>query len=348
MILIITGLAWDPSVVRLCRVLDAQGAQYSVVAPTTMEQSSSLLISDQQGGQSLLRLDDRTIDLADVSSAWLWRSWMRQAKEPGLEALAENPDSWSFYRDEWLTFCKGLSLTLAYSGIFCVNPPPFSWAFEEKCCQMLLAAQVGLRIPPTLYTARLPIAQEFYDAHDGAIIYKPFKSYHKLIEQPGEGMRVRKVYTNRVQPTDLVEGDGFIPTPSIFQPYIEKQIELRIVIIGRAVFACAIHSQQSERAREDWRRYDIENTPHVPYDLPPEIAQKLLALMDRMELNFGSIDMIVTPEGDYIFLEVNPNGQFDWIAQLTHMPLYEHLAAMLTAGTVDYPAPPAREVLHVE
>jgi glutathione synthase/RimK-type ligase-like ATP-grasp enzyme len=346
MILIITGLAWDPTVRRLSKHLDARNVDYAIVAPTTMEQHSSLLISERHGGQALLRLDDRTIDLADVQTAWLWRSWSRQAKEPCLEGLSDKPDAWSFYRDEWLTFCKGLSLTLAQSGVFCVNPPPFNWAFEEKCCQMLLAAQVGLRIPPTLYTTRLAIAQQFYDEHDGAIIYKPFKSYFKFIEPPDGPLRVGKIYTNRVQAGDLVEGESFIPTPSIFQPYIPKQVELRVVIIGRAVFACAIHSQQSARANEDWRRYDFEHTLHEAYDLPPEIERKLLALMDRMGLNFGSIDLIVTPAGEYVFLEINPNGQFDWIAQFTGLPLYEHLAAMLCAGQVAYPPPQLAEVSH--
>lgn len=113
---------------------------------------------------------------------------------------------------------------------------------------------------------------------------------------------------------DLVAGEHFIPTPSIFQPYIEKDFELPIVVVGRHIFACAIHSQQSDRSREDWRRYALENTPYLPYMLPAEIEARILVFMDRLWLVFGSIDMIVTPDGEYIFLEINPGGQFDWIA----------------------------------
>jgi glutathione synthase/RimK-type ligase-like ATP-grasp enzyme len=160
-----------------------------------------------------------------------------------------------------------------------------------------------------------------------------------MIEPDGEQpSRVAKLLTNRVEPADLTEPEGFLPTPGIFQPYIEKQLELRIVVVGRRLFTCAIHSQQSDRARDDWRRYDLDNTPHEPYDLPPEIADRLLQLMERLGLVFGSIDLILTPEGEYVFLEINPNGQFDWIARLAGLPIYEHLAAMLLAGTVDYPA----------
>ena len=126
-----------------------------------------------------------------------------------------------------------------------------------------------------------------------------------------------------------------MPTPGIFQPYVEKRVELRIVVVGRNLFACAIHSQRSERSREDWRRYDLENTPYEPYELPPDVAAKLRRLMDRLGLVCGSVDMIVTPAGEHVFLEVNPNGQFDFVARLAGLPIYEHLAAMLLAGKVE-------------
>jgi hypothetical protein len=42
--------------------------------------------------------------------------------------------------------------------------------------------------------------------------------------------------------------------------------------------------------------------------------------------------MIVTPDGNYVFLEVNPNGQFDWVARRAGLPIYEALADLLIAG----------------
>jgi glutathione synthase/RimK-type ligase-like ATP-grasp enzyme len=287
------------------------------------------------------------IDLAEVSSAWLWRSWNRYGDEEQLRELAKHEDRWRFFQGEWYDFHKGVALTLAANGVFCVNPPPFNLAFEEKCCQLFLAAQVGLAIPPSLYTTRLALARDFSAAHGDDIIYKPFRTYSRLLPKAGdEPLRIANLYTNRIKADDLVEGDGFLPTPSIFQPYVAKALELRIVVVGRKLFACAIHSQRSERTREDWRRYDMENTPHKPYDLPDEIAARLLLLMERLGLVFGSIDMIVTPDGEYIFIEVNPNGQFDWIAQMAGLPIYEHLAAMLHAGRADYPERAAQGAAH--
>jgi glutathione synthase/RimK-type ligase-like ATP-grasp enzyme len=339
MILICTQFVEDVSVQRLSAVLRTRGAEPVILAPTMLEEPSSLLIASEgeRGVRTILQLQERAIPLDQVHAAWLWRGWYPEPLDPRFRGLAQRRAEWAFFAGEWAAFHKGFSTALAYRHVFCVNPPPFNVAFEEKCCQLMLAAEVGLRIPPTLYTTRLPVAREFLLQHGDALIYKPFRPYIQMMEPEGDQpSRVSKLLTNRVQAADLVEGAGFIPTPGIFQPYVEKRLELRIVVVGRQLFACAIHSQQSERSRDDWRRYDLDHTPYERYDLPPEVADQILALMDRLGLVFGSIDMILTPEGEYVFLEVNPNGQFDWIANLTGLPIYEHLAAMLLAGSVDY------------
>lgn len=340
MIAIFTQSATDVTPNHLAQILRERGAAHVILDPSVIEGKSSLSIEKEPSGgvRCSLRLPDRTLDLSEIHSAWLWRSWHRYDDEPGLQELAAQPRAWSFYGGEWAAFCKGLTLTLGYYGVFCVNPPPFNVAFEEKCCQLYLAAKAGFDIPPTLYTTRPSVAREFQEALDRSIVYKPFRTYAHVVEAPSDQpIRTSVLYTTRVNPEDLVEADGDIPTPSIFQPYIEKAYELRIVVVGRRLFACAIHSQQSERSREDWRRYDLDNTPYVPHDLPEEIAVKVRAFMDALGLVFGSIDMIVTPEGKHIFLEINPNGQFDWIAKRTGLPIYEALADLLISGGL--PAP---------
>lgn len=337
MILIVTHFQ-DLTVVRLAKHLRNRGYEPVILDSAAMEGNVTLsLHGDTEGVADFeLRLDGRTIRFEDVSSVWLWRPWERFRDEEHLRGLAAKEREWSFYWREWMAFHKGFALALAYSGVFCVNPPPNNVAFEEKICQMLIAAQVGLKIPATLYTARPTQVADFYEQHHESIIYKPFSGYGHIVEgrDAEQKPRVVRLYTNRVKKEHLAEPPGFIPTPCIFQPYIDKHLELRIVIVGRQIFACAIHSQQSELSREDWRRHDLENTPYEPFDLPIDISQKLLAYMDRLGLVFGSVDMILTPDGEYLFLEINPNGQFDWIAQKTGLPIYEALAGMLIDGQV--------------
>ena len=341
MILILTQFEDDLTVRRMSQHLRDRGADPVVVSSSTMEQPSSLVIAnDPRGGtRSVLRLGNRTIDLAEVRTAWLWRGWQPNPLLERFRPLADRPEEWRFFEQQWQIFHRGFALLLAQRGVFCVNPPPWNTAYEEKCCQLALAAEVGLAIPPTMYTARLPEARAFSEAHGGSLIYKPFRTYLRMVGAEGDRpSRLQRVLTNRVAAEQLVEGDGFLPTPGIFQPYVDKRVELRVVAVGRRLFACAIHSQQSERSREDWRRYDLANTPYEPYELPADVAAKLRALMERLGLVYGAIDLIVTPEGEHVFLEVNPNGQFDFVAKLAGLPIYEHLAALLLAGKVDKPA----------
>ena len=55
--------------------------------------------------------------------------------------------------------------------------------------------------------------------------------------------------------------------------------------------------------------------------------------MERLGLNYGAIDMIVTPDGRYVFLEVNPQGQCQWIEEVTGLPINEALCDLLTSPT---------------
>lgn len=73
-----------------------------------------------------------------------------------------------------------------------------------------------------------------------------------------------------------------------------------------------------------------EMVPHTIIDLPAALRDALHALMRRLNLEFGCIDIIEGQDDKYYFLEVNPNGQWLWIEQLTGAPISASLAAELT------------------
>jgi glutathione synthase/RimK-type ligase-like ATP-grasp enzyme len=121
--------------------------------------------------------------------------------------------------------------------------------------------------------------------------------------------------------------------PVILQNYVEKRIELRITVVGERVFACAIHSQEGDAAtRVDWRN-DIGALRHESFTLPPEIEEKCVALVRDLGLEFSAIDMIVTPDGEYVFLESNACGQWLWLERRAGLPIAGTLADLLTSGT---------------
>lgn len=103
--------------------------------------------------------------------------------------------------------------------------------------------------------------------------------------------------------------------PSLVQNYIEKKYELRIFYLNGEFYSMAIFSQKDNQTIIDFRNYN-KTKPNrtVPYKIPDCQAIKLDLLMKKLEINCGSIDMIVTNDNEYVFLEVNPVGQFGMVS----------------------------------
>src|SRR5439155_14491583 len=95
-----------------------------------------------------------------------------------------------------------------------------------------------------------------------------------------------------------------------------------------------IHSQATNHTRYDWRRYDFCKTPHRPHALPAEVQARCVRLVRRLGLCYGAIDMVLTPDGRYVFLEINPNGQYLWIEQETGLPISDAICDLLMQGHV--------------
>lgn len=82
--------------------------------------------------------------------------------------------------------------------------------------------------------------------------------------------------------------------------------------------------------RYDWRKRGVALlNAWQPYTLPAEIEQKLLKLMNHFNLHYGAIDVIVTPDDRYVFLEVNPVGEFFWLELCPGLPISRAIANLL-------------------
>lgn len=220
------------------------------------------------------------------------------------------------------------SLSQMISGLW-VSKPAMIKRADSKLYQLSVAAKLDFQTPETLITNSPEEAEQFVkDIGDYVAI--------KTLHSPGiltENQERISLFTRRLPKNDVLPLVKRVKNcPVVLQPYIEKLFELRITVVGDKVFPCAISSQNSRRTVEDWRRYDLPNTPHKPFTLPPDLEQKCIALVKTLGLMFGCIDMIVTSNNEYIFLEINPNGQWLWIEQLTGLPIAQALAELLIAG----------------
>lgn len=113
------------------------------------------------------------------------------------------------------------------------------------------------------------------------------------------------LYTNVV---DTKEKDDFFIT--FFQQKIEKDFEIRSFYLNEKIWSMAIFSQNDDQTRVDYRKYNKEKpNRNVRYNLPKHIEQKIVTLMNKLDLASGSLDFIKKGSSIY-FLEVNPVGQF--------------------------------------
>lgn len=126
----------------------------------------------------------------------------------------------------------------------------------------------------------------------------------------------------------LINSETFFP--SLVQNKIDKKYELRIFYLDGIFYSMAIFSQRDNQTNVDFRNYN-NNKPNrtIPFTLPNEIAKKLDRLMKKLDVNCGSIDMIVTPNNDYVFLEVNPVGQFGMVSYPCNYNLEKIIAEYL-------------------
>jgi len=119
--------------------------------------------------------------------------------------------------------------------------------------------------------------------------------------------------------------------PTYIQEEIIKKNELRITIIGKKIFAVAMDTQKYRGTKIDWRKAQeyIASVPHHVVTIPLSLEKRLRKLIDHYSLQFGAIDMAITPEGEYVFFELNPAGQFLWLEDVTGLPLAQEMAKFL-------------------
>lgn len=177
---------------------------------------------------------------------------------------------------------------------------------------------MGFTVPPTLITNEIDEARAFIRQY-GRVIYKVLRwtPYHKN----GVGMTT---WTEPVTAEEIDESIRFVP--HLFQAQVDKIADLRVLVVGSQVFAVRIDS-----ALLDWR-VDYDALTYTVVDLPDRMKKGLLAYLEYFGLASGSFDLALDRAGDTHWLELNPNGQWGWLADETGLPLTAAFADLLEQG----------------
>lgn len=300
-------------------MLRERGAMFMRFDPAMFPVAATLSVSYEPAGRSrrTLRVGEQHLDLREVTAVWYRRPGI-----PGAHAGIEDRAAREFVQEE----CRQL-IQDVWSSVDCAwlpAQPAIVKSAGQKATQLKIAGELGFELPPTLITNSPTDLLEFYRRHDGDIVCKLAGS----ALQKSVGWTFAR-YTEAVSTRDIAHAQAITLCPMIFQARVPKQVELRITVVGRQVFAAEIHSQTSNHTRLDWRRYDDHNTPHSVHVLPAAIEARCRELVGHLGLRYGAIDMIQTPDGRYVFIEINPNGQYLWIEHQTGLPISKAICELL-------------------
>jgi len=234
---------------------------------------------------------------------------------------------WSLFQKNIFDLGDGLIDTLW------VNRPHAALAAESKLLQLQQAQSVGLAFPDMVVTNRAEDVAQLIRRW-GRVVYKSFypHTWHNASLDTYHSVGVVLLDAN----SDLPE-TSIAMCPGIFQRYIEKKAEIRVTVIGNRMYAIEILKRDGG-AFLDWRNSAMDDvTIMKPCQLDDALAQKIRALMGRLGIVFGCIDLVVGHDGNVFFLEVNQAGQFLFVEdKVSEMPLLQSMAAMLIEGRCDY------------
>lgn len=244
--------------------------------------------------------------------------WFRRTKLPDIESTDQGQKIFLLADYESL-FDNLFNLIKSEKWL---SIPGFIYKAENKLYQLQKAKKIGFNIPNTIVTNSHKKLSDFIINNGKDVIIKPIRQgrIHLL-----DG--VKTIFTNQVTQDVLEALTQYDLTPCIIQNNVLKEYEIRITIVGDKVFSAKINSQENVNTQTDWRK---EKKPFTKYNLPLDIQSKCRQLLKELNISFGAIDLIKDKNGKYVFLEVNPNGQWAWIEMETGLKISEAIINYLT------------------
>ena len=267
-------------------------------------------IKKQHNGQEIC--------INEVSVVWCRRPFVQL----NLDEEDDKSIDFKIWKGEWNRTLIGIYSSLRDKRW--LNPLQNTYRGENKFYQMEIASDLGFKMPKTMVSNDRQELIKFSENFE----HVTFKMLEQCIYKNEQGV-AQGIYATKISPEELYNFGSHEENPIVIQEYINKDYEVRYTVVGDTHLVCKIDSQKSITAKDDWRRYDIPNTPHHPISAPEEIRVKVSALMEKLGISYGALDFIITPSGDWIFLEINCMGQWLWIEDLTGLDISGAIANWL-------------------
>lgn len=182
-------------------------------------------------------------------------------------------------------------------------PSPYKVGID-KLTALDVAQRCGLKIPKSVVANNKNDIVDFMENNKDSIV-KPirFSGYYM------DGDTTYNIYTNSISNKEIEKWESQYFFPTLIQEKIDKDFEIRTFYLDGSIYASAI--LVNDKGYDDIKRnFNSPTIKWVPFKYPDDIERKIINFMNELSLNTGSIDMMKTENGEFVFIEVNPVGQF--------------------------------------
>ena len=231
------------------------------------------------------------------------------------QAKAELSVQEQLERNQWSSFLRNL---IIFQNANWINNPVYTYRAENKMFQLCVAESCGLQIPTT-YVSNISV--NMLERGKKYIV----KSLDTALFYDTQNNKEMFTYSNVVSGEELQDYE-LASAPIIIQEFLNPKVDCRVTYIQGKLFPVKI-LQNGEGLYGDWRLRKDE-LEYIPFQLPPNISMAICKLMQKLEIQFGGIDLAIVGE-KYFFIEVNPTGEWGWLEIKTGMQISQTIKKAL-------------------
>jgi hypothetical protein len=278
------------------------GSAQDVHVASVLEHTNSaatLVLDGQRLSTSTFTLSDEGMVIDIDGDLWalrdkpVVRGWVRRlAPETWQEGVVAGSRA-AAEHGAWLSLIAALTRSTLVHWLTTLDSNLMA---ENKAHQLRVAKSLGVLVPVSIVSNRMvDILREI----PGPRIVKTLGPGHYV-----EDGTARVVFTQRVEDDALALIEGGLPL--LFQEELVAREHLRVVVVGRRVWTCALTARGLPI---DWRAEPSAHDAFVAVETSDEVRDGALRVNKALQLGYASQDWIVTAAGAHL-VDVNPGGQW--------------------------------------
>ena len=272
-------------------------------------QSYKIMWNINSGNLSII-IDDNKYTINDKLKAVYYRAPVY------IRYYSKTTKEEQLYKSQWMAFIKNL---MYFDQALWMNNPSLTYRAENKMLQLKYAKNTGFNIPMTKV---INSTDNELDDDKKYVI----KSIDTLLLRYDD--KEAFLYTNILTGKEINSSQLSL-APVVVQEFLNPKIDLRVTVIKDEVYTTQI-LKNKEGTYGDWRK-EKDDVKFIQYNLPQDIEEKCISLVNKLGLIYGGIDLAIVND-KYYFIEINPTGEWAWLVENPGFKIDEKIVNVLTGN----------------